>query len=58
MTGKARVNVTLNPPYVAAIDSLIDLELYNTRPEVILQALRDFLKIQKVEPFFKPEEVT
>ena len=52
MSDKKRVNVTLNPPYIAALDTLIDLGMYNTRPEVILQALRIFLREEKVEPFF------
>ena len=52
MSDKDRVSITLNRPYVIAIDSLIDLGVYNTRPEVILQALREFLKEEKMEPFY------
>ena len=53
MSDKDRISITLKRPYVSAIDTLINLELYNSRPEVILQALREFLKEEKMEPFYK-----
>ena len=53
MARNVRVSVTLNRPYVSAIDTLVDLELYNSRPKVILQALREFLRDEKMDPFYK-----
>ena len=52
MSDKKRVSVFLNPTYISALDTLVDLGLYNTRGEAVLQALRFFLRKEKFEPFF------
>ena len=52
MSDKIRVSLTLTPAYISALDTLVKLGLYHTRGEAMLDALRVFLKKEKIEPFF------
>jgi len=52
MTDKTRVSVTMTPPYVKALDTLVEKGLYLNRGEAILEALRIFLRNEKIEPFY------
>ena len=49
---KIRVSVTMTDPYIKALDTLVSDGIYLSRGEAILEALRHFLKHEKVEPFF------
>ena len=53
-TEKTRVSVTMTPPYIVALDSLVSEGLYLNRGEAILEALRIFLASKQVEPFHNP----
>jgi len=50
---KTRVSVTLTKPYLEA--HLVE-EIYLTKGEIILEALRSLLRQQGVEPFARPLE--
>ncbi len=52
MPDKTRVSVTMTPPYIAALDSLVDAGFYLNRGEAILEALRIFLESKEVKPFY------
>ena len=52
MSDKTRVSVTMTPLYISALDTLVDNGFYHTRGEAILEALRLFLRKEKIEPFF------
>jgi len=52
MSDKTRVSVTMTPQYISALDSLVNDGLYLNRGEAILDALRVFLRKEKIEPFF------
>ncbi len=54
MADKTRVSVTMTPPYIAALDTLVESGLYLNRGEAILEALRIFLRNEKIEPFCWP----
>ncbi len=56
MTDKTRVSVTMTPPYVEALDTLVERGLYLNRGEAILEALRIFLRNEKIEPFYIGDE--
>ena len=56
MTDKTRVSVTMTPPYVKALDTLVERGLYLNRGEAILEALRIFLRNEKIEPFYIGDE--
>ena len=54
---KTRVSVTMTKLYVDAIDSLVEEGIYLDRGEAILEALRDFLEIQKMDSIvLEPEK--
>jgi Arc/MetJ-type ribon-helix-helix transcriptional regulator len=52
MSDKTRVSVTMTHPYISALDTLVKDGLYLNRGEAILEALRVFLRKEKIEPFF------
>ncbi len=56
MADKTRVSVTMTPPYIAALDTLVETGLYLNRGEAILEALRIFLRNEKIEPFYTGDE--
>ncbi len=56
MPDKTRVSVTMTTPYVEALDSLVKDGLYLNRGEAILEALRIFLRNEKIEPFYLGDE--
>ena len=56
MPDKTRVSVTMTTPYVEALDSLVKDGLYLNRGEAILEALRIFLRNEKIEPFYIGDE--
>ena len=56
MADKTRVSVTMTPPYISALDTLVDDGLYLNRGEAILEALRIFLRNEKIEPFYLGDE--
>ena len=48
---KNRISVTLTKPYFDALDRLVEEGIYLSRGEVILEALRNFLRRHGIEPF-------
>ena len=54
---KTRVSVTMTPPYILALDTLVTDGLYLNRGEAILESLREFLNKKHVEPFYSGEEI-
>lgn len=56
---KTRISVTLTTPYLEALDRLVEAGIYLGRGEVVLEALRHFLRGYGLEPFYlrasKPE---
>ena len=48
---KVRVSVTMTPPFIKALDKLVEDGLYLSRGEAILESLRHFLKRKGIEPF-------
>ena len=56
-TDKTRVSITMTKPYVKALDSLVEVGLYFTRGEIVLEALRHFLKGYGLKPFVTPESI-
>ena len=56
MNEKTRVSVTMTPPYIEALDTLIDGGFYLNRGEAILEALRLFLINKKIAPFYNGPE--
>ena len=53
---KKRLSVTLTEPYLEALDRLVEEGIYLSRGEVVLEALRIFLRQQGMEPFARPLE--
>jgi len=48
---KIRVSVTMTRTYVDALDGLVEQGIYQSRGEVILEALRIIFKQRGIEPF-------
>lgn len=48
---KIRVSVTMTKPYVEVLDHLVETGIYFTRGEIVLEALRLFLREREIEPF-------
>ena len=48
---KIRVSVTLTKLYIDALDHLVEEGIYLSKGEIILEALRNLLRRQGIEPF-------
>ena len=48
---KKKIEIILTSPYLRALDHLVDLGIYLTREELILDALRLLFRLYNIEPF-------
>jgi len=53
---KIRVSVTLTKPYLDALNRLVEEGIYMSKGTIILEALRDLLRRQGIEPFARSLE--
>lgn len=54
---KNRISVTMTRPYLEALDRLVEEGIYLSKGEVVLEALRVFLRERGMEPFCPEPEL-